>query len=90
MPGCATKVVHRSWKRPWTLPASVATGVKLGNVDFRVEFLRLGNQIWLPQKIVTYATGRAFLFVNFRVRQTSTYSNYQSFKVDTEERNLRR
>jgi hypothetical protein len=83
------RVVRLEARSDEHLSASVATGVKLGTIDFSVEFLRLGDKLWLPRKIVTYATGRAFLFVTFRVRQTSTYASYQSFKVDTEERAVR-
>jgi hypothetical protein len=83
------RVVRLEARSDEHLSASVAPGVKLGTIDFSVEFLRLGDKLWLPRKIVTYATGRAFLFVTFRVRQTSTYSSYHSFKVDTEERAVR-
>jgi hypothetical protein len=54
-----------------------------------VEFLPLGDGVWLPSKVETLASGRAFLVVTFRVRQISTYSNYRRFGVETEERAVR-
>ncbi len=69
--------------------ASVATGVKVATFELLMEFVRVEGPVWLPQRVVTLATGRAFLFKTFRVRQTTTYSNYLRFKVDTEERAVR-
>ena len=69
--------------------ASVATGVRVATFELLMEFVRVEGPVWLPKRVVTLATGRAFLFKTFRVRQTTTYSNYRRFKVDTEERALR-
>lgn len=66
--------------------ASVATGVKLGTFELVMEFGAVDRQVWLPRKVVTLATGRAFLFKAFRIRNTTTYSNYRRFTVDTEEK----
>ncbi len=83
------RVVRLQARSDEHLSASVATGVKLGSIEFSVEFLPLGDGVWLPSRVETLASGRAFLFVTFRVRQTSTYSNYRRFKVETEERTIR-
>ena len=66
--------------------ASVATGVKVGTFELLMEYGAIDGQVWLPRKVVTLATGRAFLFKTFRIRNTTTYSNYRRFRVDTEER----
>jgi len=66
--------------------ASVATGVKLQAFELVMEFKSVEDGVWLPARVVTVASGRAFLFKTFRVRQTTLYSNYRKFKVDTEER----
>ena len=66
--------------------ASVATGVKVGSFELLMEFGVVDGQVWLPRKVVTLATGRAFLFKTFRIRNTTTYSNYRRFRVDTEEK----
>jgi hypothetical protein len=66
--------------------ASIATGVKLGALELSMAFAWVEAQVWLPRRVMSVATGRAFLFKTFRVRQTTTYSNYRRFKVDTEER----
>ena len=66
--------------------AGVATGVKIGNLDVRMEFTAVEDHVWLPRKVETLAVGRAFFFKTFRVRQTTIYSNYRKFKIDTEEK----
>jgi len=66
--------------------ASVATGVKVATFELLMEFGAVDGQVWLPRKVVTLATGRAFLFKTFRIRNTTTYSNYRRFRVDTEEK----
>ncbi len=66
--------------------ASVATGVKVGTFELLMEYGAIDGQVWLPRKVVTLATGRAFLFKTFRIRNTTTYSNYRRFRVETEER----
>lgn len=69
--------------------ASVATGVKLGAFELLMEFAAVEGGVWLPRKVVTLATGRAFFFKTFRIRQTTIYSNYRRFRVDTDERKVR-
>ena len=66
--------------------AGVATGVKVGSLDVRMEFTAVEDHVWLPRKVETIAAGRAFFFKAFRVRQTTIYSNYRKFKIDTDEK----
>lgn len=66
--------------------ASVATSVRLGGLELLVEYKAVEDHVWLPLRVVTVATGRAFFFKTFRVRQTTTYSNYRRFSVATEEK----
>lgn len=65
--------------------ASVATGVKVATFELLMEFGAVDGRVWLPRKVVTLATGRAFLFKTFRIRNTTIYSNYRRFSVATEE-----
>jgi hypothetical protein len=51
-----------------------------------MDFKAVEDGVWLPHRVVTVASGRAFLFKTFRVRQTTAYSNFRKFKVETEER----
>jgi hypothetical protein len=51
-----------------------------------MEYGAIDGQVWLPRKVMTLAAGRAFLFKTFRIRNTTTYSNYRRFRVDTEEK----
>ena len=66
--------------------AGVATGVKVGTFEMVMEYGAIDGQVWLPRRVMTLASGRAFLFKTFRIRNTTTYSNYRRFKVDTEEK----
>lgn len=66
--------------------ASVATGVKLGTFELEMEFTPVADGVWLPKRVTTLATGRAFLFKTFRIRKTTMYWNYRRFSVETEER----
>lgn len=66
--------------------ASLSTGVKLGTFELSMEFTAVEERVWLPARVVTIATGRAFFFKSFRVRQTTVYSNYRRFTVATEEK----
>lgn len=68
------------------LKASVSTGVKVGTFELLMEYSAIDGQVWLPRKVMTLAAGRAFLFKTFRVRNTTTYSNYRRFTVATEEK----
>ena len=79
------RVVRLEARSDQNLSASVSFGIKLNTIDFKVEFVSLGKGVWLPAKVETLAAGRAFLFKTFRVRQTSTYSNYRRFSVDANE-----
>ncbi|MEO8360796.1 MAG: hypothetical protein ABI672_12265 [Vicinamibacteria bacterium] len=64
----------------------VRTGVKLGKFELSMEYTSVADGVWLPKKIVSVAAGRAFLFKTFRIRKTTTYSNYRRFSINTEER----
>jgi hypothetical protein len=66
--------------------AGVSTGVKIGDLTVRMEFVAVEDHVWLPRRVETVAAGRAFFFRTFRVRQTTIYSNYRKFKVDTDEK----
>lgn len=65
--------------------ASINVAVKLQAFEVLMEFSLVEKGVWLPLKVVTLASGKAFFFRTFRIRQTSTYSNYRRFRVDTEE-----
>jgi len=66
--------------------ASLSTGVRLGTFELSMEFTAVEEHVWLPARVITIATGRAFFFKSFRVRQTTVYSNYRRFTVATEEK----
>lgn len=66
--------------------ARVATGVKVGTFELLMEYAAIDGRVWLPRRVVTTAMGRAFLFKTFRIRTTTTYSNYRRFTVETGEK----
>jgi len=66
--------------------AKVATGVKVGTFELLMEYGAIDGRVWLPRRVVTTATGRAFLFKTFKIRTTTTYSNYRRFTVETGEK----
>ena len=66
--------------------ASVAAGVKVAGFELLMEYTAVDEHAWLPRRVVTLTTGRAFLFKTFRIRRTTTYSNYRRFRVTTDER----
>lgn len=66
------------------LHARIATGVKLRAITLELDFVWLEEAVWLPARVQTFVTGRAFFFKTIRVRQTSTYSNYRKFTIDTQ------
>lgn len=73
----------------WNTPgrdAKVSTGVKVGSLSTLMDFTRVAERVWLPREVRTEATARVFFFRTVRVRNTTVYSNYRRFEVDTEER----
>jgi hypothetical protein len=91
----ARRVVRIEAKNQSGASAGVATGVRVGELVLVAEFQRLEGSVssggetdgvWLPTRTETVASGRAFLFRKFHVRQTTIYSNYRRFSVATEER----
>jgi len=65
--------------------ASVATGVRVGAFELVMEFSLVQDGVWLPKRVMTLATGRAFFFKTFRIRRTTMYWNYRKFSVETTE-----
>ncbi|MBK5256387.1 MAG: hypothetical protein JJE39_10175 [Vicinamibacteria bacterium] len=66
--------------------ASVAAGVKVGAFELVMEFTSVQDGVWLPKRVMTLATGRAFFFKTFRIRRTTVYWNYRRFSVATDEK----
>lgn len=64
--------------------AKLATGVKLRAITLELDYVWLEDQVWLPARVLTLVTARAYFFKTVRVRQTSTYSNYRKFSIETE------
>ena len=66
--------------------AKVSTGVKLASLATVMDFARVASRVWLPRTVMTEGTARVFFLRTMRVRNTTAYSNYRRFEVETEER----
>ncbi len=66
--------------------ASVSTGVKVAAFELRMDYTAVDEHAWLPRRVAILTVGRAFVFKTFRIRRTTTYSNYRRFRVTTDER----
>jgi hypothetical protein len=64
---------------------ALGLGASVRSLSFRAEFRRLEEGAWLPRSVEAVVAGRKLLFRSFRVRTTTTYSNYRRFEVDVEE-----
>jgi hypothetical protein len=60
-------------------------GASISALAFTAEFSRVDDQVWLPSRVETWATGRVLGFKGFRVRHTDEYGRYRRFQVDSEE-----
>lgn len=70
--------------------AKLAAGIKVGAFELVMEFARVQDGVWLPKRVMTLASGRAYFFKTFRIRRTSFYLNYRKFSVATEEKPVAR
>jgi hypothetical protein len=61
-------------------------GASLKSLDLKLEFRRMDDGVVLPWSVSGTASGRILIFKSFRKRQTTSYSNYRRFEVDSEER----
>ena len=78
------RVIHLEARSREDISAKIATGVKLRSITFEIDFVLLEDKVWLPARVNTLVTARAFFLKTVRIRQTSTYSNYRKFRVDTD------
>ncbi len=61
-------------------------GASVKSLEVRLEFQPMEDGIWLPLRVSATAAGRFLVFKGFRTRETTTYSNWKRFGVETEER----
>jgi len=64
---------------------ALGLGASLKSLDVRLDFQRMEDGVWLPLRVSATAAGRFLIFKGFRTRETTTYSNWKRFEVDTDE-----
>jgi hypothetical protein len=67
---------------------ALGLGASVSTLSFTMAFSRMEDGVWLPRGLEAYAEGRRLLFLRFRSRRTTTYSNFRRFEVAVEERTL--
>jgi hypothetical protein len=60
-------------------------GASVKSLDIAMEFRRMDDGVYLPLRVTGTASGRILLFKGFRKRETTTYSDYRRFEVDSRE-----
>jgi hypothetical protein len=60
-------------------------GATVSSLGFEAAFARMEDGVWLPRRVEARAEGRKLLFVSFRTRTTTTYTNYRRFAVEVDE-----
>jgi hypothetical protein len=60
-------------------------GTSISALAFTAEFRRVDDEVWLPTRVETWASGRVLLVKGFRVRRVEEYSGYRRFEVGAEE-----
>lgn len=58
----------------------------ISSLQFRIEFTRQPDGVWLPRLVESHAVGRKFLVSGFRVRTTTRYARYRRFEVEVQEK----
>ncbi|MFN8092658.1 MAG: hypothetical protein U0599_10640 [Vicinamibacteria bacterium] len=79
-------VVRLQVRNTGGLRVGLGIAASVSSLGLEAEFARMEDGVWLPRRVEARAEGRKLLFASFRVRTTTTYSNYRRFAVDVEER----
>ncbi len=79
------EVARAEFRNMTSIKFALGLGALVKSLDVRLEFQRMEDGVWLPLRVSATAAGRIFVFKGFRSRQTTTYSNWKRFEVDTNE-----
>ncbi len=78
-------VVHAEIRNTQGIKFALGLAASLKSLDVEMDFRRLEEGVWLPERVVASYTGRMFLVKGFKRRHTTSYSNYRRFEAETEE-----
>lgn len=79
-------VVHAEIRNTQGIKFALGLGASLKSLDVSLDFRRLEDGVWLPERVVARISGRMLIFKGFRRRQITRYSNYRRFVTEVEER----
>jgi hypothetical protein len=80
------EVVRAEARNTSTIKFALGLGASVATLAFRLEFRKVDESVWLPARVEATVAGRALLFKGFRIRVTTSFSNYRQFRVDVNER----
>ncbi len=78
-------VVHAEIRNTQGIKFALGLGASLRSLAMVMDFRRLEDGVWLPERIEARLAGRMFIFKSFRRRHVTSYANYQRFVTETEE-----
>lgn len=78
-------VAHAEIRNTQGIKVALGLGASLKSLDVAMDFRRLEDGVWLPERVVARVAGRMFVFKGFRRRQVTSFSNYQRFVAESEE-----
>lgn len=79
-------VARAEFRNTTGIKFALGLGASIKSLDVHLEFQRMEDGVWLPLHVSATAAGRILIFKGFRTRETTTYSNWKRFGVETEER----
>jgi hypothetical protein len=65
---------------------ALGLGASLKSLSLTLDFRRMEDGVWLPLRVEAAFQGRMLLFRSFRRHQVTSFSNFQRFTTETEER----
>lgn len=82
-------VIHAEVRNSKGIKVAFGLGASVRSLDIGMDFRRLEDGVWLPDRVEARVSGRMFLFKAFRRRQVTTFSNYRRFVADAEQGDTR-
>ena len=59
-------------------------GASVESVGVTLQFRKIEDNLWLPARVVSQASGRRFVFSRFHVRSTAIYTRYRRFEAEAD------
>jgi hypothetical protein len=76
-------IVHAEVRNTQGIKFALGLAASIKALELTLDFRRLEDGVWLPERVEALASGRKLLFVGFRRRQVTRYSNYRRFETET-------